>query len=86
MTRRKHAQSPAGYPPGHFTALIRQHDWPPSFQPHDHTPARAVAAELVARAARWKAAAAGRGWAQGTLPMPNTPKNALPSWQVRRPS
>lgn len=25
--------APVAYPPGHFTALIRAHDWPPRWQP-----------------------------------------------------
>lgn len=24
--------APTGYPPGHFTALMRRHDWPPGWR------------------------------------------------------
>jgi len=27
------AASAGGYPRGYFTALVRQHNWPPSFEP-----------------------------------------------------
>ena len=86
MTRKKTPTGGSdGYAPGHFTSLIHKHNWPPMWQPSQTPEQRAVDAEKAARVARWRAAAAGKGWAQGTLPMPNTPKNALPAWQVRMP-
>lgn len=35
-SRRKVAAEPAAYPPGYFLALVRQHNWPPRFEPSCH--------------------------------------------------
>ena len=90
MTKKKPKPTPqvAGkdYPPGHFTALIRLHDWPPQWQPKLvglETQAQVIGQE-IARKERWKGAAEGKGWAKGTVVLPNTPKNPLPAWMVRR--
>lgn len=29
----KQIKAPSGYAPGHFTSLIRLHNWPPSWEP-----------------------------------------------------
>jgi hypothetical protein len=37
------AAAPVSYPTGHFTALIRQHNWPPQWQPAETKPNPALA-------------------------------------------
>lgn len=81
--RPKPAPEPAapGYAPGYFTELIRRHDWPPSWQPMQHTSALLAsgmtlseqASALIARGR-----AQGRGYASGTIPLTRTPKMAQP--------
>lgn len=73
MTKRQ--PTPAtNYPAGHFTALIREHNWPPNFEPryaHDDTEWKRRMAGQVAREV---AAREGKGWNTGTIVLPNTPK------------
>lgn len=89
MTRPKPKAKPiptGDYPPGYFTAHIREHDWPPGWQPQiDGALISAQAAGVHAgRLATWRAKAEGKGWAVGTMPMPRTPSNPLPARQARR--
>lgn len=90
MTKRKYAPPPRDfnreYPPGYFTELIRKHDWPPQWQSQlgRIETSSQVLGQAAARAERWKAAVKGKGWAQGTVVLPNTPVTPLPAWQVRR--
>jgi hypothetical protein len=71
------------YEPGHFTALIRKHNWPPEFvslMKHDE---REAERKQAAEKARQAASATGAGWGNGTIAMPNTPKWTAPKPMVR---
>lgn len=75
------------FAPGHFTALMRAHCWPPQFVPRLGTVearnANGETAREVATRAREVALVAGRAHATGTIPMPGTPKNAKPLGWMR---
>lgn len=71
------------YAPGHFTALMRAHDWPPGFvsalavkAPGEHN-----AQALADHARRNREAGIGFGQGGGTVKMPGTPHaNRPPGW------
>ena len=66
-SRRKAVATPARqYAPGFFTALVRQHDWPPAFKP-SMTKDRSLA---VQNDATREMLAAGRGFASVDLGLP----------------
>lgn len=67
------------YDPGHFTALIRKNDWPPSFEHRMVFSEAEMVRKLAAEKARQIAAATGAGWGCGTITMPNTPKWRAPA-------
>lgn len=72
------------YPEGFFTALIREHNWPPMFEPryaHDDTEWKRRMAGQVAREV---AAREGKGWNTGTIVLPNTPKWLPPTMMKAR--
>jgi hypothetical protein len=47
------AAAPVSYPAGYFTALIREHNWPPQWQPAEvHTPRQHLALVKAAEAGR----------------------------------
>lgn len=79
----KRKTDPVTFPPGHFTALIREHNWPPGFEPQvvwrhdDHL------RQEAARHAREESAANGRGWGNGTITLPKTPKHSAPGTMRR---
>lgn len=62
---RKHP--PANYPAGYFTALIREHNWPPNFTPKFPQVNDDFRRMLAASQAR------DRSGNPGTVLMPNTP-------------
>jgi hypothetical protein len=83
--RKAAAVQAADHPPGFFTALVLQHNWPPMWQPAEYRwpalrGAAAAAAALPVLAAAQRRAAAGVGWGKGTLPMPGTPKHEAPGY------
>jgi hypothetical protein len=67
------------YEPGFFMALVRQHDWPPRFEPQmeSMTVQRQIQLAAAARG-REVANATGVGWGNGTIVLPNTPHNLRP--------
>ena len=76
--RRKRAGTPAAdYPPGYFTALVRQHNWPPMWQPAtlpvDRTPRHI---DMSAEALRRRSESV--GWGSGTIVLPGTPVHKAP--------
>ena len=77
-----------GYEPGFFTALIREHNWPPMWQPSTRTdePAAAPMRSIKCSQQKDTRAAKGIGWADGTINLPRTPTHMRPAWLVRRPS
>ena len=89
MSKKKQAPAPrefgSEYPEGYFTELIRRYNWPPQWQSRMGRleTSSQVLGQVAARMERWRAASEGRGWAQGTVVLPNTPVTPLPAWQVR---
>jgi len=82
--RRKAAAAEAtDYPPGFFTALVRQHNWPPMWQPVFQ--ASAALRGAAALAAEMRQAPGSGGWGHGTLPLPGTPKVQAPT-MMRSPA
>ncbi len=82
---RQKAAAPApsvDYQPGHFTALIRRHDWPPMFVSQidkiEVRNANGETAREVATRTREQCLAEGKWHATGTVPMAGTPKDAHP--------
>lgn len=71
--------------PGYFTALIRQHNWPPMFESRIDDDAACALRGAAAIAIRDRQAANGIGWGDGTQPMPNTPHHPRPAWMLRHP-
>ena len=69
------------YPKGYFTELIFKHNFPPNWQPQPLDRSTAINAK-TATANRERAAGEGIGWADGTTPMPGTPKYLKPAWMV----
>jgi hypothetical protein len=76
-TRPRPASVPS-YPPGHFTLLIKRHDWPPAFEPQFEPEARRSDERQVI-ATREQQTANAVGWGSGTLPMTKTPRHARPA-------
>lgn len=68
----------ADYAPGHFTALIAKHDWPPNFIPQFEHELHWSDARRVQQIREHQTANA-VGWGSGTLPMTKTPKHARPT-------
>lgn len=83
MTRKR--TLPASYPAGHFTALIRQYDWPPRFESQFHYSSMEADRKRGAAAAREAAQQRGVGWGVGTMVLPNTP-GYLPPQMMGRPA
>jgi hypothetical protein len=83
MTRtRKAAQTPAvEYPDGYFTALVRQHDWPPQFKPAVTVDRRLDAQNKATR----QMLAAGKGFASVTLGLPGAAEH-IQRWRHDRPA
>lgn len=81
----KRKPTPAtNYPAGFFTALIREHNWPPMFEPrfaHDDTEWKR---RLAGQVAREVAITTGAGWNTGTIVLPNTPKWLPPTMMKAR--
>lgn len=67
---------------GHFTALIRRHNWPPDFTPQLRRPVYVnqfgETAQEVAARSREAGLAEGRSYALGTVQMPGTSKTSKP--------
>lgn len=82
MTRRR---TPArDYPPGFFTALVVQHNWPPRFEPRFASDLMSIQRQQASFKAREKAATEGVGWGHGTVMMPNTPvMNGRPTMMAK---
>ena len=72
----------SGYAPGHFTADMRLHDWPPGFTSRI-APGPALPSSLSVIARRESDSATGKGWGDGTQVMTGTPNTARPKMMVR---
>lgn len=71
------------YPAGFFTALCREHNWPPMFVPkmgHDQTEWQRKAAAAVARE---RALATGGGWGPNSITLPNSLTSLPPKMMER---
>lgn len=75
---KKRKLMPRDYSPGHFTELIRAHNWPPRFEPMADMNSGEFYRAQAASAAREQAKAEGKGWGAGTIVLPGTPKHAAP--------
>jgi hypothetical protein len=74
----------SGYEPGHFTALMTAHNWPPKFVSRWNIAAQRVGLlQTVQR--RESDSATGTGWGSGTTVMPGTPGSARPAFMGRLP-
>ena len=71
------AASAVDYPPGFFSELVRQHRWPPRFEPSMQRD--------VDRSPKLGRPTSHGGWAGGTIALPNTPTQPVPAWMPRRP-
>jgi hypothetical protein len=67
----------ASYPAGYFSALVREHNWPPRFEPQFQLGGGWSDARRVMDM-RERQSASGIGWGDGTIPMPGTPKLPRP--------
>lgn len=65
------------YPSGHFTELVRRHNWPPRFEPRLH------AIDLGDKPKLGRPLKHGGGWGDGTIPLPGTPMGGKPAWMPR---
>jgi hypothetical protein len=82
MTKtQKPAAAAAEYPPGHFTALVRLHNWPPRFKPAMTTDRRLDAQNEATR----KMLAAGKGFASVTLGLPGAAQH-IQRWRHDKPA
>lgn len=71
--------------PGYYTAPFRRANWPPGFwQAKDSEREDRCSSESLRSAASaanaQKARESGKGWGNGTVTMPRTPKNIAPGW------
>lgn len=81
MRRRQAVAIPAHMlVPGYFTALMRQHNWPPGFTPSTDAANKMPAQFGLTPAERERRAELGIGWGNGTMVMANSPKHRAPGW------
>lgn len=85
-TRQRSPESAQDYPPGHFTELMRRHNWPPRFEsaiPRVSDWRSGASASARVSAQREAGYEAGHWWATGTVQMPGTRDAAKPAWMPR---
>jgi hypothetical protein len=82
MTKRKPTPS-TDYPAGYFTALIREHNWPPRFESKLNYSGLDWKRHVAGQWARAVAITTGAGWGNGTIVLPNTPKWRMPTMLTR---
>ena len=79
------AKLDCGYPPGYFSALVREHDWPPEFKAHPSVSDWRSPSAMSKKASEAREAAAERGeaWGLGKICLPGTPNQLRPGWEKR---
>ena len=72
------------YPAGFFLALVREHNWPPNFEPRFDIPDTEYKRRMAGQAASEVAITTGAGWNTGTIVLPNTPTWRRPEMMKAR--